>query len=259
MAGIKLFLSLTVFVLLAGCASVKKKALKKSSLHYSIAASFIQQCKYRPALKELKKALKLDAYSPRLHYSTALVYFQFKEYDKAIKHLNKALDLETDFTRARVHLARALTETGQLEKALQALNRSLKDLTFNQPEITHSFLGLVYFKQKKFQLAEKHFSTAGKVLKNDCFVVLYHAKSLYFLNKLNIALHLFNKSKKLCFVNSSSCSPPVADSYYYSALIYSKRGQRQEAVKELKAFIQKTEESAYLKKAKKLLQAWVAL
>ena len=253
---VKLLSKLLVVVLFVGCVTSKKEAEKKSTLYHRIATSFIQQCKYRPALKELKKALALDSRSPLLHHSIALVYFQFKEYDTAIKHLRRAISLEPGFTKARVHLARALIEVNQLEEALKELNHSLKDLTFNSPETIQSFIALAYFRQKKFSKAEAHFNVAGKILQKDCFVSLFHAKTLYFLNRFDEAFTLLNKSKKLCDTNKLTCSPPLMDSYYFSALIYKKKGQKKKAIRDLKVFLKKTTESEYLNKAQRLMKLW---
>ena len=252
----KIFFKLFVFICLVGCITNKKEAEKKSTLHHRVATSFIQQCKYRPALKELQKALSLDSRSSLLHHSIALVYFQFKEYNISIKHLRRAISLEPSLTKARVHLARALIEVGQLDEALKELNQSLQDLTFNTPETIHSFMGLAYFRQKKFSKANTYFEIAGKILQNDCFVSLYHAQALYFLNKQDEALSLFNRSKILCDSNRLSCSPPLTDSYYFSALIYKKKGKKKEAIKDLKVFLKKTTESDYLNKAKQLIKVW---
>ena len=252
----KFFLQLLIVILFIGCVTNRKEVEKKSILYHRIATSFIQQCKYRPALKELQKALALDSRSPLLHHSIGLVYFQFKKYNKAIKHLRKAISLELGFTIAHVHLARALIETDQPEEALKELNRSLQDLTFNSPETIHSFIALAYFQQKKFSKAETYFNIASKVLQKDCFVSLYHAKTLYFLNRFDKALTLLNKSKKLCDTNRSTCSPPLMDSYYFSALIYDKKGKRKKALKDLKFFLKKSTENDYLSKAQKLIKVW---
>ena len=256
MVGIKLFSRLLVVVFFVSCATSKKEAEKKSILYHRIATSFIQQCKYRPALKELQKALSLDSRSQLLHHSIALVYFQFKEYNKAIKHLRKAISLEPGFTKARVHLARALIEVDQLEEALKALNHSLQDLTFNNPETIQSFIALAYFRQKKFSKAEAHFSVAGKILQKDCFVSLFHAKTLYFLNRFDEALTLLDKSKKLCDTNKLTCSSPLMDPYYFAALIYKKKEQKKKAIRNLKVFLKKAMESEYLTQAQQLMKLW---
>ena len=252
----KFFLQLLIVIFFIGCVTNRKETEKKSGLYHRIATSFIQQCKYRPALKELNKALVLDSRSPLLHHSVGLVYFQFKEYNKAIKHLRKAMNLDPGFTIARVHLARALIETDQLDEALKELNNSLQDLTFNSPETIHSFIALAYLRQKKFSKAETYFGIAGKVLQKDCFVSLYYAKTLYFLNRFDEALTFLNKSKKLCDTNRPSCSSPLMDSYYFSALTYDKKGKRKKALKDLKFFLKKTTESDYLSKAQKLIKVW---
>ena len=256
---IRLFLGLLVTVFFISCVTSKKEAEKKSTLHHRIATSFIQQCKYRAALKELKKALILDSRSQLIHHSMALVYFQFKKYDKAIKHLRKAISLEPGLTKARVHLARALIEVNQLKEALKELNHSSQDLTFNSPETIQSFIALAYFRQKKFLKAEAHFSVAGKILQKNCFVSLFHAKTLYFLNRFDEALTLLNKSKRLCNTSKITCSPPLMDSYYFSALIYKKKGRKQKAIKDLNVFLKKTTESKYLAKAQQLMKLWSKL
>ena len=253
----KIFLRLFLIVFLINCSSYNKNSEKKSFLLHNIALSLMQECKYRPALRELKKALAIDSKDHFLHYSIALVYFQFKQYDLSIKHLKKSLSIKPDFTKARVHLARTFIETGQTSTALADLKKSLKDLTFPQPELIHSNIGLAYYKQKKYTAAEKQFSVVHKIKPQDCFISLYRAKSLYFLNQIDASLDILKKAKKLCANNRPACSKPTSSAYYFSALGYNKKNNRKKALKELNIFLKKaSDDSLYITEAKELKKSW---
>ena len=252
-----LFKSSFLFFLCANisCASKNKKTEKKADLRYQMAFSYMQKCDYPAALAELKIALNLKNQDPKIHYSIALLYFQFKKYNLTVNHLKKALKLQPKFTDARVQLGRTLIEIGKIEKGLSELNKAREDLTYRHPEKIHSYQGLAYYKEKKYPEAEEQFSVARVVKKKDCYTALYHAKSLYFQNKLKPALRLLESTKNWCAKKvKSSCSPPSYEAYYFTGLIHKKTGQRNQALLNLVQFVNKTKESEYLESARKILK-----
>ncbi len=250
----KVFLILCVF--LVSCVSSEKQT-KKAELHHQLAISFMKKCQYPSALAELKKALKTKPKDPFLHHSIALLYFQFKEYKKTLKHLKTALALNPEFTDARVYLGRSLIEIGQEKEALKELEKARKDLTYKYSENIHAHLGLAYYKQKKYSLAEKHFSVARIIKKEDCFLALYHAKSFYFQNQFQKALEVLEPAKKWCQTNLPLCFPPSFSAYFFAALAYDKTGQKLKALSNLKIFLKNAEKNnVFLKEAKKLMNMW---
>lgn len=249
-----IFLILCVF--LFSCVSSEKQT-KKAELHHHLAISYMKKCQYPSALAELQKALETKPKDPFLHHSIALLYFQFKEYKKTIKHLKTALALNPKFTDARVYFGRSLIEIGQEKTALKELKKAQKDLTYKYSENIHAHLGLAYYKQKKYSLAEKHFSVARIVKKEDCFLALYHAKSFYFQNQFQKALKILEPSKKWCQTNLPLCFSPSFEAYFFSSLAYNKTGQRLKAVSNLKVFLNNAKkDNAHLKEAKKLMNMW---
>ena len=213
----------------------------------------MKKCQYPLALSELKKALEAKPKDPLLHHSIALLYFQFKKYGETVKYFKTALALRPKFTDARVYLGRSLIETGKLKEALKELNKAKEDLTYPHSENIHAHTGLVYYKQKKYALAEKHFSVARTIKKNDCFLALYHAKSFYFQNQLKKALAILEPAKKWCKTHLPICFPPSYDAYFFSALAYDKLGLKKKVFFNLKTFLGQVKESPYLPEAEKLM------
>ena len=242
-------------LVLISCVS-NEKQIKKADLHHQMALSLMKKCQYPSALSELNKALKLMEDDPMFHHSIALLYFQFNKYGKSVEHLNKALKLNSEFTDARVHLGRSLIEIGQLNQGLTELQKAKEDLTYRYPENIHAHIGLAYYKKKDFSLAEKYFSVARTIKKEECFTALYHAKSLYFQNQFQKALVILEPSKFWCEKNLPLCSSPSFDSYFFVALAYNKIGQRQKAFLNLQIFLNKAKNSKYLDEAKKQIKLW---
>ena len=250
-----IYVLLILSVFLTSCAS-KEKFSKKAGLHHQMALSLMQKCQYPLALVELRKALKLREKEPLFHHSIALLYFQFKKYKKTIEHLKTALKLKPDFTDARVHLGRSLIETGKWEKGLAELKKAKEDLTYRYGENIHIHIGMAYYKRKDFAQAERNFSVVRVVRKKDCFTSLYHAKSLYFQGYFQKALDILEPSKTWCEKDIPVCSSPSFDSYFFAAVIYNKRGQRQKAIFNLQIFLNKAKDSEHLAEAKKNIKLW---
>ena len=243
-----LFIFFSFFLI--SCVS-NEKQVKKAELHHQMALSLMKKCQYPSALAALNKALKLNEDDPMFHHSVALLYFQFKKYGKSVEHLNKALKLNSKFTDARVHLGRSLIEVGKWNQGLKELQKAKEDLTYRYSENIHAHMGLVYYKQKNFSLAEKHLNVARTIKKEGCFTALYHAKSLYFQDQFQKALAILEPSKLWCEKNLPLCSSPSFDSYFFAALAYNKLGQKQKAFLNLQIFLNKAKNSEYLNEAKK--------
>ena len=250
---VTLFLILCIF--LTSCVS-REKQIKKAELHHQLALSLMKKCQYPAALTALRKAIELKADEPLFHHSIALLYFQFKKYKKTIQYFKKALQLKPDFTSARIHLGRSLIEMDKWKEGLAELEKAKEDLTYRYPENIHIHMGMAYYKRKKYFEAEKHFNVARTVKKEDCYTALYHAKSLYFLSRFQKALGILEPSKKWCEKNLPLCSSPSFDSYFFAALAYGKKGQRQKALLNLKIFLDKAKDSVYLEEAKKYMKLW---
>lgn len=237
------------------CAS-REKQIKKAELYHQLAHSYMKKCQYPAALGELEKALEIKPKQPVFHHSIALLYFQFKKYDKSIHHFKEALRINPKFTDARVHLGRSLIEVNQWEKGVKELKKAQEDLTYRYPENVHTHLGVAYYNKKNFSQAKKHFSIVRTVKKEDCSIALYHAKSLFYMEKFQKALDILEPAKLWCETNPPLCSAPTVDSYYFAALIYFKKGHKEKAISHLKIFLNKAKESVHLEDAKKKLKFW---
>ncbi len=246
---------LIIFCLLS-VSCVSKQVVKESRSRHQLAVSLIRKCQFPLALKELNRALKLQPRDPYLHHSLGLVYFQFKKYKKAQTFLKKALKLQPHFTSARVDLGRVMIEMGSLSQGIQLLKKAQEDLTYNRPENIHALLGLAYYKQKSFSLAQKQFQIARKINTQDCTTALYHGRSFYFLKRFSSAIRLFELAKKWCVKTSSSCPAPSFDVYFFSALTYHQLGNRRQALWNLKMFLSQAKDSIYRKEALKLMKQW---
>lgn len=240
---------------LTSCVS-REKQTKKAELHHQLAVSLMRKCKNPSALVELRKALKLKPQDPFVHKSLALLYFQFKKYKKSIRHLKEALKIKPDFTDARVHLGRSLIEIGKWEEGLKELKRAKEDLAYQNRENVHIHIGLAHYNRKNFFLAEKHFNESRMIKTEECVAALYHAKSLYYLGKYQKALDILEPAKLWCEKNLSWCASPSFEPYFFAALSYNKKGNRQKALFHLKIFLEKAKDSEYLEEAKKYQKLW---
>lgn len=250
-----LFIFLSVFLFFNSCVS-QEKNIKKAKLHNKMALSLMQRCQYPSALSELRKSVKLQPKQPMFHYSIALLYFQFKEYYKTMEHLKIALKLQPNFTDARVHLGQSLIEIGKIKKGIAQLKEAKKDLTYRYVENIYTHLGKAYYKNKQFTLAKKNFSMVRKIKNKNCFVALYHAKSLYFLKEFKQSLNILESAKILCKKDIPICSSPSFEAYFFTALILKKQGDIKKAIMNLQIFLSKTQTEKYVASAKKYIKNW---
>ncbi len=63
--------------------------------------------RFKEAVNEYRKALKIDPADEVLYYNIGRAYFEMKDFDKAVSSLKKALDLDPDFSECHELLANA--------------------------------------------------------------------------------------------------------------------------------------------------------
>ena len=252
------YLSYFFFLALLSCQTSGDIEERKKKTHYylQIAQSRLAQCLYPPALAAAKKALKLKPNSYEINNIVGIVYFSMKRYNLAQKHFERSVDLEKVYTEARVNLAQTLIEQNKLKKALTYLKTAENDLTYSFPVKIHTRIGEIYYKQKKYNQAQRYLIAATQLPSKDCspdyyLGRLYHKQKSYSKSakhfRIFISCYNKNKPKKVC--------SPKIDQYYFLAQseFYLKRYTKSK--KNVSLFIKKAEgRHKLLGKANKLLK-----
>ena len=101
------------------------------------------------AIKECKKALKLDPLSVYIWTSLGRRYYFARDYNRAIQEYRRILENFPDIDYARAHLALALSQKGSHKEAIQEFLKISEMTSWNW------YLGYIYGKAGEMEKAQK--------------------------------------------------------------------------------------------------------
>jgi type IV pilus biogenesis/stability protein PilW len=144
----------------------------------NLGEAYLQQGKYRVALKQLKKAEELYPSDHILQDDLGLAYLYLKEPDQAILHFKKALALKDDYSPARNNLGNAYAEKKEWDKAIEQYKIVTADLLYGTPQFPLSNLGVVYYELQEYGLSVQYYLKALEI-KPDFIQALYGLAKTY--------------------------------------------------------------------------------
>lgn len=121
-----LILIALLVVSFAGTAAVAKKPPQSPAPYVQAANSFMQSNRYKDAIDNYSKAIKLDKNNPALYQQRANANIQMARPKKAISDLNKALSLDPNDPNTYNLRARAYDALGDFNKEIADLNDLVK-------------------------------------------------------------------------------------------------------------------------------------
>ena len=148
----------------------EQKAQAEATRH--LGEVYLNQGKYRLALKQLKKAEELFPSDHILQDDIGLAYLYLKDPDLAIDYFKKALEIKDDYTPARNNLGNAYAEKKEWDKAIEQYKIVTADLLYGTPQFPLSNLGFVYSELQEYALAAQYFRKALDI-KPDFVQALY--------------------------------------------------------------------------------------
>ena len=144
----------------------------------NLGEAYLQQGKYRVALKQLKKAEELYPSDHLLQDDLGLAYLYLKDRDQAIFHFKKALEIKDDYNPARNNLGNAYAEKKEWDKAIEQYKIVTSDLLYGTPQFPLSNLGVVYYELQEYGLSAQYFLKALDI-KPDFIQALYGLAKTY--------------------------------------------------------------------------------
>ncbi|HEY9734299.1 MAG TPA: tetratricopeptide repeat protein [Drouetiella sp.] len=117
-----IWLSLIVLSIVSTTAVVAKKPPQSPGPFVQAANSFMQTNRYKDAVDNYSKAIKLDKNNPALYQQRANANIQMAKPKKAIGDLNKALSLDPNDANTYNLRARAYDALSNYEKEIEDLN-----------------------------------------------------------------------------------------------------------------------------------------
>lgn len=201
-------LSLIVFFVLTlifACSSTESKNVgddeRKSDSYYQLGLAALNKGDYIKAKREFTKAIEISPNLPHYYNLLGLVYLIEHNYKKAEENCKRALKIDEKFSDARNNLGSAYLYEGEYGKALTEFNAILADPTYLSPHHAETNIGIVYMKQKQYDLAEQHFKAALKMKGTHCEAykqlgIMYDEQGLQ-----NKAIENYKKTLEYCSYN----------------------------------------------------------
>lgn len=233
--------------LLSGCASWGPADPEKAELHLRMGTSLLESGNYPLALGELLQAEKLDDTNPIIQNNLGLAYFARERADLAEKHVRKALKLKSDYTDARNNLGRILLELDKYAEAEKILKEATTDLTYPSPEKPFLNLGLVYFRQRRFDDAKKAFAKSLDYQRNNCLGQTMYGRTLMEMKDFQGAALALDRAIGFCREGQ------IDEPQYYSALAYYQVGDQRKAESRLEEIIRIYPNGRYRDRARSML------
>lgn len=219
---------------------------------YFMAISIFYQKKYDDAVFEFNRFLLVCSTAELANKSRFWIaesYYAKKDYLKAIEEyrrfISKNKKLYKSFTaESYSKIGDAYYSQGRFDEAIIEYKQSInyQESTNKKNEILFK-IGNSYFLNKQFDESEKYLTQVLKY--NDKY---YKAKSNLLLGRIylnkknyNLSLRFFNQ-----ITNEFTEMPEFLNHYYYSAVCYSHRGDKKNAVLKVEEYIKKSGKSVLL-------------
>ena len=202
---------------------MREVAALKSGVSYHLRQGYTLQGagRFREALGEFQKALKLNPDYTETHVHLLSAYLELKEFKKAEKHYQAAVKLAPDTYDAHYNYAMVMIQQGRQQEAIDAFQKVLQIDPHHAD--SHKNLGLLFLDQGKQTEAEKHFRLA--IENRPHFAVPHFAlgRILQSRGKTQEAIDHFQKALTLEDQNASLF-------LYFLAGAYARAGNREKAI-----------------------------
>lgn len=245
------FLLLCMVVLLASCgfteARIKKE--KESEANYKLGVAYLNDNSpnMQKALIEFSKAIEINPKNKEAHYAMGHVYFQRQDYPKTIESFKTAISIDPNYSEAHNYLGKAYEGSGREEEAILSYQGALKNIQYATHQLPYWNMGLVYFKQKKYDQALEAFQQTRKIEPTNSDVLAKIAETYIQKRDMEKALSFFKEAVAL--------APSDYMAHYRLASFYLENGPRMLASDALQKVISLAPQSMEAEKARKSLDA----
>ena len=159
-------LILILFQLIIACSSANTKTVsdeRKSDGHYQLGLAALNQGDYIKAKREIMMAIEAAPDLPQYYNTLGLVFMIEHDDKKAEENFKQALKIDKKFTDARNNLGALYLEQNKFGEALEEFQAVLADTMYPYPHYAETNIGIVYRKQKRYDLAKQHLDAALKM------------------------------------------------------------------------------------------------
>ena len=205
--GLIWFGCVVLLIAAASCATTSsEKNKQEAEVSRRLGEAYLQQGNFAGALKEFKKAEKINPNDHLLQYDLGLLYALRERYDEAIVHYKKALELSPTYGAAMNSLGNAYAGKKEWDQAIFYYRKVINDILYATPHFAYTGLGNAYYYKGDLQRSEKNYLQALKI-KPDFVRALQGISETYIamgrvpeaVEKLEKAVRLYPESAPLHF------------------------------------------------------------
>ncbi len=147
-----LYLSLITMLFIVSCAGMSgEEKRQRSSAHYQLGVSYLNENNIQPAFVEFQKALEYDSGNKEALDAIGLVYLlKLEDYPKAVASFEKALRQDRNYAEAWNHLGSAYEKMGRYPEAAEAYKTAATNPLYKSAEKALYNLGRAYYRMRKY-------------------------------------------------------------------------------------------------------------
>ncbi len=173
-----LVLGLSLAVFGFGCASEqggrKLTPREQAALFVEAAAGALKDNDLVAALQALAEAENLDSDFAPIYNARASVYFLRKEYPAALEQAKKSVQVDPTYSIGLITLGKILLDQGKLDEAVAPLEKASRDPLNREAFKAFTHLGVIRYRQKRFEEAQKDLDRAIELAPNQACLALYY-------------------------------------------------------------------------------------
>jgi tetratricopeptide (TPR) repeat protein len=147
---------------LAACAGLSgEQKSERSTAHYELGVSYLNENNIQPAFVEFQKSLEFDPHNKQALNAVGIIYLlKLEDYPKAVEYFRKAIKEDENYSEAWNNLGSAYEKSGKLTDAVEAYKTALKNPFYKSAEKAFYNLGRAYYRIGKFSDAVDAYTEA---------------------------------------------------------------------------------------------------
>jgi protein O-GlcNAc transferase len=160
--AIRVLLLCVMASLFASCAGMSgEQKLERSTAHYELGVSYLNQNNIQPAFVEFQKALEYDSHNKQALNAVGIIYLlKLEDYPKAVDYFQRAIKEDKNYSEAWNNLGSAYEKSGRFMDAVQAYKSALKNPFYQSAEKAFYNLGRAYYRIGKINDAVAAYTEA---------------------------------------------------------------------------------------------------
>jgi len=204
-------------------------ATRKARHHYKLGHGHYAEGQQAQALTELFEALKHDPDHVDTHHLLGIVFMARREFYQAVKHLERVVALRPDLLEARNNLGVAYLALCRWAEATELYSELVRRPLYSTPWVAHNNLGWALWQTEQRAEAIRHFRKS--VFFNPKFCVAFNNLGLAYLDE-----HRYEEAERAlrkALSAAPTCASTYAEPHLHLARLHERRGQGQQACREL--------------------------